>query len=189
MLRKLQTNNKGGADLQFATATFVLMFVICMGLLMDFWYVSSAKVAVLKSVESTELYCLVHNAPDDYSDAKLSFEEMWKRNLEAEQREAVACAKYGGYGGASGGELVARMGNLPYLKEVEVIKIEGLPQPIGEMGIRSQLRYKVNTMIRTPEQIFNFMRSDDLDVSATKWVPLTVTAKLVPMVSDVHIGK
>jgi hypothetical protein len=88
---------------------------------------------------------------------------------------------------------VSEKGDLtPYLKEgndgLKEINVSGLPDTIGQMGIRTSLKYQVKTMIRSPEQLFNFMRPDNLDLTATKWVSLTVTTKLVPMLEDVHIA-
>lgn len=183
MIKKLKDNNRGGADLQFAIATFLYMFVVCVGLLLDFWYVSSAKVHVLKTVEAAELYCLVTNAPKTHHDASADYENLWKMNLVSNQHAAVICAKP---------ELESRLGNLPYLKSgtdgLEIQTVEGLSDTIGQMGIKTRLRYQVKTMIRSPQQLFNFMRPDDLDLTATKWVPLTVTSKLVPMLEDQHIA-
>ena len=187
MFKKLKNNNYGGSDLQFATATFLFMFVVCIGLLLDFWYVSSAKVHVLKTVEAAELYCLVTNAPDQHHDASADYESLWDMDLTSNQSSAVLCASDSG-----ANEIGSRVRRVSYLKDgadgLEILGVSGLPDTIGQMGIRAKLRYQVKTMIRSPEQLFNFMRPDNLDLTATKWVPLTVTTKLVPMLEDIHIS-
>jgi len=183
MIKKLKNNNRGGADLQFAIATFLYMFVVCVGLLLDFWYVSSAKVHVLKTVEAAELYCLVTNAPESHHDASAKYESLWEMNLAANQQAALNCAKP---------ELEARLGNLPYLKPgdegLDIQHVFGLGNTIGQMGISTEMRYQVKTMIRSPQQLFNFMRPDNLELTAARWVPLKVTSKLVPMLEDQHIA-
>jgi hypothetical protein len=187
VFKKLKENNRGGSDLQFATATFLFMFVVCIGLLLDFWYVSSAKVHVLKSVEAAELYCLVTNAPKEHHDASADYESLWDMDLTSNQSSALLCASKNG-----SNEVENRVRRVAYLKEgndgLKEINVSGLPDTIGQMGIRTSLKYQVKTMIRSPEQLFNFMRPDNLDLTATKWVSLTVTTKLVPMLEDVHIA-
>lgn len=183
MINKLKNNNKGGADLQFAIATFLLMFIVCMGLLMDFWYVSSAKIAVLKAVQASELYCLVTNAPKEGdsggdNESGNTYTNMLNTNLESNQQRAVAC---------TGPELNSKLDGLPYLKDtvIEPLYPRGLSNPVGQMGVTVKMKYKVKTMIRSPGQIFNFMRGEtDPELDAINWVPLTVTSKLVPIISD-----
>ena len=180
MLTKLKNNNKGGADLQFAVATFLFMFVVCMGLLLDFWYVSSAKISVLKAVESVELYCLVTAAPTEVLNSGKDLNDLWKVDLRNEQAKAVVCTE---------SDLAIKLRTLPYLNDTKDIKIEGGSQFVGQMSVRTHLKYRVKTMIKSPAQIFNFMRSKDMKITAINWVPLTVTAKLVPMLEDLHINK
>lgn len=182
MLKKLKDNNKAGADLQFAIGTFLFIFVVSVSLLIDFWYVSSAKVAILKTVEESELYCLVTNAPQTgegsggYISSSDSLQDMIDMDLIANQNAAVQCSRP---------ELISRLNKLPYLKDTDILSVTGLNNPIGQMGVRTQMRYQIKTLIRTPGQIFNFMKkSEDPKITSAEWIPLTVTSKMVPILTD-----
>lgn len=182
MIRKLKNNNSAGGDLQFAIVTFLFVFVVCVCLLLDFWFVSTAKISVTKAVQSAELYCLVTKAPKIGGGAGDGDEaiqgDMWSANLQQFQTQALKCYK-------DEGELYARINNIPYLRDEQYNLIEGLANPVGQMGIRTEMKYRVKTFIRSPGQMFNFMRGNtDPDLDATKWVSLKVTTKLVPRITD-----
>ena len=185
MLTKLKTNNKGGADLQFAVATFLFMFVVCLALLIDFWYVSSAKISVMKAVQESELYSLVTNAPKmneaGGDDMGGKYTNLFDVNLSTNQSAAVLCTKP---------ELNNKLETFPYLEEYSINSVVGLTDYMGQMGVRTVMRYKVKTMLRSPGQIFNFMRpwEDESELTAANWVPLTITTKLVPIVTDKNVA-
>lgn len=191
MLSKLKNNNKGGADLQFAISVFLFMFVVCMALLVDFWFVSSAKISVLKAVQQVELYCLVKNAPKGNelggNDASADYSNMYTADLSTNQALAVGCSDV---------DLPGKMAGFPYISEYTLSEpISGLSDHIGQMGVRIRMKYKVKTMLRSPEQIFGFMtvrngenKVTDDDIDAKNWVPLTVTTKLVPIITDKSVS-
>ena len=190
MLTKLKNNNKGGADLQFAIAVFLFMFVVCMALILDFWFVSSAKISVLKAVQQAELYCLISNAPVTNelggNDASADYSQMQTANLSSFQNQAVSCTVT---------DLPDKIEGFPYIKYYDVLHVQGLSDTIGQMGVMSIVRYRINTLMRSPRQIFGFMDNTergnltDDDIDAKNWVNLKVTTKLVPIISDKTIAK
>jgi hypothetical protein len=156
----------------------MFIFIVCVSLLIDFWYVSSAKINIIKEVQGAELFRLVTSVKEGggLNNPIFHEEDPTQVNLASFQQVAVNGMRP---------ELEGRLNSLPYLKNYDVYHIGGLSQPIGEMGIRTEMKYQVKTMIRTPGQIFNFMRKpSDPVLAATEEVTLKVTTKLVPYVHD-----
>jgi len=193
MIAKLRYNNKAGADLQFSIATFLFIFVVVVSLLLDFWFVSAGKIAILKAVEEAELYCLVINVPKsdeeaggqisgEFSDdiSTHSYESMTKKDMTQYQVKAVACAK-----DRPKREVELRLSRLPYIRNLQINSIHGLTNPIGQMGITTDMKYQIKTIIKSPDQIFGFARNQGQpDLTAAKWIPLKVTSKIVPVLTD-----
>lgn len=172
-------NNRGGGDLQFLATCFLFIFMVALSLLLDFWYVSSAKISIIKEVQGAELFRLVTSIKEGggLDDPIFSESDPTKVDLGSYQRVAVNGMR---------NELVNRLDNLTFLKNYEIQTIEGLSQPIGEMGIRTIMTYQVKTMIRTPGQIFNIMLKDDeeLELTSADSVQLKVMTKLVPYIHE-----
>lgn len=175
---KLKNNNRGGGDLQFATLTFIFIFIVCVSLLIDFWYVSSAKINIIKEVQGAELFRLVTSVKDGGGLDNPIFHETDPTTVDLRSFQQVAV-------NGMNAELTSRLNSLAYLNNYEITLISGLSQPIGEMGIHTEMKYRVKTMIRSPEQIFNFMRRNgNPELTATNYITLKVTTKLVPYIHD-----
>jgi len=173
---KLKNNNKGGGDLQFATLTFLFIFIVCISLLIDFWYVSSAKINIIKEVQGAELFRLVTAVKDGGGLDDPIFHELDPNNVDLRAFQQVAV-------NGMRSELQERLDTVPYLKDYTIDIVSGLSQPIGEMGVHTEMRYHVKTMIRSPNQIFNFMKKPaDPEITSAGEISLKVTTKLVPYI-------
>lgn len=174
MLKKLRKNNKASGDLQLGIVMFLLIFVVSVSLIYDFWFVSSAKSIIIKEVQGAELYRLVTSLSNGTEDKNI-LTDPTHADMTPYQEEALS-----GYDQ----ELNHRLENMIYLKDYDVLSVKGLDTPIGKMGIITTMNYKVKTMVKSPRQIFSVLSKNDTKFTANKDVKLTVQTNMVPYVFD-----
>lgn len=182
-------NNNKGVDLQLSVVVMLLIFVMAIFMAIDFWMASSAKIILIKEIQSAEVYCLVKTVQGNYTKLRLIPEEdVFNTNLTDLQEEAVNLygLSRGTHENLKPGEIYTRLSDVPYLRTWTVTDVKGTDYPaMGEFGIFTALTYSTNTLVRSPQQIFEVFRNrQQINNTSVKDIKLTVAAKVVPITWD-----
>lgn len=184
--KKIKNNN--GADLHLTIVVMILIFVFSIFLAMDFWFASSAKIILVKEIQSAEVYCLVKTVQGNYTELQ-RIDDPFTADMTTYQN--MATERFGRQGGTmetpKNGEIYQRLRQVDYLVDYQVDEIKGMDVPIGEFGIYMRMTYKTKTLVRSPGEISNMFDGEDdeaLKATANKDIKLSVSAKVIPFTWD-----
>lgn len=188
-------NNKGAGDLQLIMVCTLLIVTLALCMCIDFWNASVAKISIVKTIQSAEIYCLVKSIANDYEDLRHNtLEHATQISYDTYSDQAVT--NMGDGGGKKTlvdnefvitkkvGELYTRLNSNNYIRNYHVQSIRKLPS-LGQIGMKTEMTYTTNTIIRSPEDIIPALRrgqGEDKDIStdANNEISVVVAAKLVP---------
>lgn len=193
-------NNKGAGDLQLGMVCTLLIVVLALSMCVDFWNASVAKISVIKTIQSAEIYCLVKSIAGDYE--KLRHNTLEEAvAIEYDLYADAAVTNMGDGGGSKtitpegikitkpNGELYEKLNANAYLKTYKVEYITKLPTT-GQIGMRTKMTYTTSTLVRSLNQIMSGLRkangqNKDLVLTANDEIAVTVASKLVPYTHEI----
>lgn len=177
-LSYIRTNNKGGGDIQFASISFIYIFVFCIALVLDFWTVSTAKNTLIKEIQSAQVYAMVQAVANSPTARDPQLVTNASNPYISEQAIAVRNAAP---------EMNDRLENISLIKDYEIIQLTPYtPLENGiivGIGLNSVVDYQARTFVKSPQQIMFFTRGNLEQISSAQTKQVTIQTVLRQFVS------